>query len=546
MSDQHVSDGRSNGVAPEQHERVRGVLSGVRLVGVLTLGSRVLGLVRDVGMATLFGNGAVLDAFTVAFRIPNLARRLFGEGALSTALIPALTQEMERRGKPAAWQLASCVVTLVGTFLLLVTILLELGLHWLARTPLGPEARLLLDLTAILLPYLVVICLAAQFGAVLHTLGHFTWPALLPILLNVGWIAALWLLLPQLSGAQTKIRTLSATIVVLGGLQLAVLFIPLRRYGFRFGFRWERTGGRALQVLVGMVPIVFGLSVTQLNSLCDSLIAWGFAAPEATVGGVGRGWWPLESGTASALYFGQRLYQFPVGVFGVALGTVLFPLLSRHAARGDRQLLREDLELGLRLVLAIGLPASAGLVLLAAPITSLLFRYGAFDLQDAEQTSRMIAAYGCGVWAYCGLLIAHRGLYALGDRLTPTRIGVRIVLLNVVLNLWLIWPLGGPALALTTAGCSALQLGLVLWCLSERLDGLDWRGLGRTAWRTAAATVTMSLVCWTTLRAVPEGDAVVVRLVRVLVPAAASVGVYFVAAAVLGVDDLWRLLPGRK
>ncbi|HID20897.1 MAG TPA: hypothetical protein EYP14_00645, partial [Planctomycetaceae bacterium] len=190
------------------------LFAGVRLVGLLTLASRVLGLVRDVGMAAVFGNGAVLDAFTVAFRIPNLARRLFGEGALSTALIPVFLRESEQGGPDRAWAVASSVVTVVGVLLAGGVVLAEAGL-WAAVTliPCGPEARLLIGLAAVMLPYVLLICAAAQLGAVLQALGHFTWPALLPIILNVGWIAAIVLVTPYFVTPEAKVYALATAIV---------------------------------------------------------------------------------------------------------------------------------------------------------------------------------------------------------------------------------------------------------------------------------------------------------------------------------------------
>ncbi|NOX53627.1 MAG: hypothetical protein GXP27_04165 [Planctomycetes bacterium] len=255
------------------------LFAGVRLVSSLTLASRVLGLLRDMGMAAVFGNGAVLDAFTVAFRIPNLARRLFGEGALSTALIPVFLRESERGGPDRAWRVASSVVTVVGVLLAGGVILAETIL-WAATKliPCGIEARLLMGLAAVMLPYLLLICAAAQLGAVLQALGHFTWPALLPIILNVGWIAAIWCVTPHFTTPEAKVYALATTIVGLGLVQLVAPWPTLRRFGFRYRFDWSSTRESVTEVMRTMFPIVLGLSITQLNTLCDSLIAWGFSA----------------------------------------------------------------------------------------------------------------------------------------------------------------------------------------------------------------------------------------------------------------------------
>ena len=406
-------------------------------------------------MAMLFGNGMVMDAFSVAFRVPNLSRRLFGEGALATAFLPVFIREMEQHDKTSAWKLASAVLTLLGVTLCGVVLLGEVLLWGISSLwDIGTEGRLLIGLTAVMLPYLILICLAAQVSAVLHAFNHFTWPALLPVLLNLVWIAAIWLLAPWWESTSSQVYMIAVCILVGGCLQLLAPLPTLFRLGFRYDSAWRSAQSKVTEIGKAMGPILIGLSVTQFNTIADSLIAWGFAQPEGgplQMNLPGSPEYPVTAGTASALYFGQRMYQFPLGVFGVALGTVLFPLLSRHAERGRLDKLREDLSLGLRLVICIGLPASAGLVLLANPLTALLFQHGAFDAEDARQTANMISAYGTAVWAYCGLLIVHRGYYAVGDRKTPLYVGLAAVVLNLVLNLTLIWFLGGQGLAIATA-----------------------------------------------------------------------------------------------
>ena len=521
------------------------LFAGLRIVSLCTLLSRVLGLVRDVGMASLFGNGMVMDAFSVAFRIPNLSRKLFGEGALSTAFLPAFVREMQQSGQASAWRLASAVFTTLALALSVLVLVAELTLWGVSSVwDFGQEAELLIGLTAVMLPYLVLICLAAQVGAVLHALGHFTWPALLPVLLNVVWIAAIWFLAPQFASPTQQINALAGCIVVTGLLQLVAPLPTLWRLGFRYDRHWQSARQKVTEMTRVMLPVLVGLSVTQLNTLCDSLIAWGFSRPvgdAATTALFGVFDYPLRSGTASALYFGQRMYQFPLGVFGAALGTVLFPLLSRHAERGQLDRLRDDLTLGLRLVIVIGLPAGLGLMLLAKPLTTLLFQHGAFDSQDANQTADMISAYAIGVWAYCGLLIVHRGYYAIGDRRTPLRVAIMAVLLNLGLNLTLIWSLGGRGLALSTSVCAIVQVSACIWLLRTRLDQIDWRRLLRIACRTCIATAAMSLVCLVALQQTEPGPAFTTRLLRVFVPMLLSIVTYFAAAKLLGLDELWLL-----
>ena len=240
------------------------------------------------------------------------------------------------------------------------------------------------------------------------------------------------------------------------------------------------------------------------------------------------------------------MYQFPLGVFGLALGTVLFPLLSRHAERGHLDLLRDDLSLGLRLVIAIGLPASFGLVLLARPLTVLLFQYQSFDAEDVGQTTVMIAAYGAAVWAYCGLLIVHRGYYAVADRQTPLRVGLMAMLLNLVLNLSLIWFLGGLGLAVATAISAVFQVALVTWLIQHRVGPLDIERLWKTAMKAMTATTVMGLVCLTTIRNIPMGDTMIGRGLRVFVPIAVSIVVYLAMAKLLRMNEPWLVLGREK
>ena len=522
------------------------LFSGLRIVSLCTLASRILGLVRDMGMASLFGNGAVMDAFSVAFRIPNLARQLFGEGALATAFLPVFIGKLEQSGRRSAFELASAVLTLLAVLLGSIVIVCEAAL-WAAAQWLdvSPRTHLLLGLTAVMLPYLLFICLAAQLGALLNSFGRFAWPALLPVVLNVFWILAIWCIAPLLATSAGQVYAISAAIVIAGIAQLAAPLPTLRRLGFRFRAIWISAAPEVTAISKAMLPIVLGLSITQINTVSDSLVAWVFSQPNPETQHMslpGHPHYPLSAGTASALYFGQRIYQFPLGVFGVALGTVLFPLLARDAQSGDREGLRRNLALGLRLVIVIGVPASAGLMILARPLTALLFQHGAFSAEDARQTSGVIVGYAAGVWAYCGLLIVHRGYYAIGDRITPLRVGILAVILNLLLNLALIWPLGGPGLAYATAIAAAFQVTVVSALIQHRVGPLDWGSILRTLWKSLLATAAMAAACFIAFRFMPVGgSSLSARAVTLGVPLLASVAVYFAAAFGLGIAELQLL-----
>ena len=316
----------------------------------------------------LFGAGPVMDAFTVAFRLPNLARVLLGEGALTTAFLPIVVEEIHQRGRESAARVTWAVFLVLALILCLLVLLVEVILGLLVCcVELTPQTRLLCVLTAMLIPYVILICLAAQLSSVLNALGQFVWPALVPVVLNVVWLASVRTLIPLWTDVTQQMYATSVCVVLAGGLQLLFLLPAIRRCGFGYRNDWREALGSVQRLLREMLPVVIGLSITQLNSVVDSLVAWGFSRPEdgpAWMPLPGSPLYPLNPGTATAIYLGQRLYQFPLGVFGVALGTVLFPLLTRHAQRGEMDRLRGDLSLGIRLVLAIGLPASAGLMLI--------------------------------------------------------------------------------------------------------------------------------------------------------------------------------------
>ena len=240
------------------------------------------------------------------------------------------------------------------------------------------------------------------------------------------------------------------------------------------------------------------------------------------------------------------MYQFPLGVFGVALGTVLYPRLSRHAERQDGDLLRQDLLLGLQLVIGVGLPASLGLCLMADPLSSLLFQYGDFDVFDARQTAEMIRYYGVGVVAFMAVLILNRGFYAVGDTRTPVRIGVVIVICNLLLNLALIWWMKGKGLALATSLAAMIQSALSLWLIREKTGALDLRKLASTTLRAGFATLVMSVLIYLELQLLPVFDQFQYRLLRVLVPLVSAVLVYLYLAHVLGLTEIMTLMKSGK
>ncbi|MBX3441411.1 MAG: murein biosynthesis integral membrane protein MurJ [Planctomyces sp.] len=516
-------------------------LAGFRLVSLWTLVSRIVGFARDSAMAAAFGLGEILDAFTLAFRIPNLARSLFGEGALATAFLPAFIAERDQRGAEAAQRLTTAVCVRLLVILSALVAAAELILaaaRWLRPAPPAAYADRLLTLLAIMLPYLVLICLAALLSAVLQAQRRFGWPAALPALLNLWWLAATGLAAWWTTDGEQRIRWIAASLVIGGGLQLAAPALVLRRLGWGIDPRWRESRREANAVFRAMLPTVLATTVAQFNTVLDTLLAWWLAAPRESGG---EPW--IESGTAAALYFAQRLYQFPLGLIGVAVATVLYPVLSARAGRNDHDGLRDDLTHGLRVALSLAIPASAGLVLLAGPINRFLFLHGRFDADDALLTSRITAIYGSVVWAAVALLLVQRGFFAVGDRQTPLKTGLASVLVNVALTAVGVWLGRGVGLAMATAGSLVFHLGLSLHVMRRHRVGLAWGPFGSSLARTLGATAAMSAACLL-LRQVPGVEES--RTWGLVLPLAGGLATFAGTAWLVGLHEPWELLRGRR
>ncbi len=474
--------------------------SGFWATSLGTLASRVLGLLRDVATAALLGlgEGGVMDAFVVAFRVPNLLRRLFGEGALAASFLPVFAQQNEQ-SVSRGWQLLSVLFTWLTIGLSVLVLLGEAACFawWRFAGAGGGANAQLVGLLAVMLPYVVFICLAAQAAAALQALLAFRTPALAPVLLNVVWLAAVWLVAPRYAPDKlAQAHVIATAVLVAGALQFGVQYAALRRLGFHFDYDWRASRDAFWLVLRTTLPVALGLAVTQLNTLSDSLIAWILSSADESAQAIpwlgGDVDYPMRTGAAAAIYYGERFYQLPLGILGVAIATVIYPLLSRHAARGAVSELAGDLSQGLRLVAFTALPASVGMILIAQPATRLLFERGAFTAADAHRTAAMIACYASGVWAYCAIPVLVRGFYAVGRAATPARLGMVAVAINLALNLALIWPLAERGLAVSTAIAATVQVLLLAATFSRAIHPLRWQELAVTFAKSALATAAMS------------------------------------------------------
>jgi putative peptidoglycan lipid II flippase len=518
-----------------------------------TLASRALGLIRDIATAALLGlgEGGVMDAFVIAFRVPNLLRRVFGEGALAASFLPVFTQSREQ--SPArAWQLLSVLFAWLALVLSGLVVLGELGCAWwwMAAGD-DPAAAQLVGLLAAMLPYLVFICLAAQASAALQAMLEFRVPAVAPLLLNVVWLGAAWWVAPRYEPDKlAQAYVLAVAILLSGVLQFGVQWAALVRFGFRFDYDWRASRDEFWLIVRTTAPVALGLAVTQFNTLADSLIAWVMSATGVAPQPI---WWlgdrvnyPLETGAAAAIYYGERFYQLPVGLLGVAIATVIYPLLSKHAARNAGQELTDDLSLGLRLVTFTALPASVGMMLVAEPAARVLFERGAFTAHDAQRAAAMIACYASGVWAYCAIPVLVRGFYATGHAATPAKLGLVAVGVNLALNLTLIWPLAERGLAVSTAVAAAVQMALLAATFSRAVHPLPWRAIGGTLAKGSIATLVMCATVIAVQYLIPAGNHRATLAVQLVAAIGAGAVAFLIAAKMLGMPELGLLLRGSR
>ncbi len=461
------------------------LLKSTAVFGVLTMLSRVLGLVRDVVIAAVFGSSAATDAFFVAFKIPNFMRRLFAEGAFSQAFVPVLSATRTTEDTGAVRHLVSRTVGTLLVILLLLTVLAVLGAEYLvmlfAPGFLGnPEQfGLAVDMVRITFPYLLFISLVAAAQGVLNTYGRFGPPAFAPVLLNLVLIASAWWWAPLF---QQPVKALAAGVFVAGVAQLLFMLPFLHRLGMLAMPRWGWRDSGVRRILKLMLPAIFGSSVAQINLLVDTLLA-SF----------------LVAGSISWLYYSDRLVEFPLGVFGVALGTVILPRLSgEHAARSPERFSR-TLDWALRWAVLIAIPASVGLAVMAGPIMTTLFQYGAFGPADARAASLSLVAYSLGLLGFMMVKVLSPGYFSRQDMVTPVKIAAVSMLCNMVMSVSVVLTLrdtlfGHAGLALATGLAATINAGLLFAGLRRSRVYRPQPGWGRLWLQVALATATMAAV----------------------------------------------------
>lgn len=427
-------------------------------VGSMTFASRILGFVRDTLIARVFGAGMMTDAFFVAFKIPNLLRRISAEGAFSQAFVPILAEYKTQRSQSETHALINHVATLLGLFLIVLTIVAMLAAPWVVQVSAPGFAAdatkfdLTVDLLRITFPYILFISLVSLAGGVLNTYGNFSIPAFTPVWLNVSFIVGMLFIAPYF---ENSIRVLAWAVFVGGILQLLFQLPYLAKLGLvpRISLNLKDEGVWRILKLMG--PAVFGVSVAQISLLINTIIA-SF----------------LVSGSVSWLYFADRLMEFPTGLLGVALGTILLPSLSKSVADKNDEEYSQLLDWGLRLTFMLALPAAAALAVLAVPLVTSLFKYGAFTAHDVSMTKVALMAYSLGLLGLILVKVLAPGFYSRQNIKTPVKIAIFTLIVTQLMSVFFVFVLdfkefkhAGLALAIGLGAC--VNAGLLYYHLRK-------------------------------------------------------------------------------
>jgi putative peptidoglycan lipid II flippase len=468
------------------------LLKSASIVSMLTLASRITGLVRELLIAAAFGASATTDAFNVAFRIPNLLRRLFAEGAFSQAFVPILAETRTKQGDQATHDLVNAVGTVLFGIVGLVCVLGVVGapvLVWAMASGLkesgGFDAAVVMNRW--MFPYIGFMSLVSLSAGILNTWGRFGVPAVTPVLLNLSVIAAALFVAPQFRAHGIEpVYALAVGVMVGGALQLGVQFPALRRIGMtpRIGltlsaWRAARAHPGVGRILRQMGPAVLGVSVAQLSMLVNTQIASH-----------------LGAGAVSWLTYADRLMEFPTAMLGVALGVVLLPQLSRAQASGDKQQFSALLDWGLRLVVLLALPSAVALLLFAKPLVAVLYHYGHFNETDVRQTVLALSCYGVGLMGLIGVKVLAPGFYANQDIRTPVRIGIAVLVITQVFNAIFVPFLNQAGLALSIGLGSVVNAGWLLVGLRKAGRYQPSPGWALFALRAIGATALLGLGLW--------------------------------------------------
>ncbi|HHK4342816.1 TPA: murein biosynthesis integral membrane protein MurJ [Pseudomonas aeruginosa] len=498
------------------------LLKSLAAVSSITMLSRVLGFVRDTILARIFGAGLATDAFFVAFKLPNLLRRIFAEGAFSQAFVPILAEYKNQQGEEATRTFIAYVSGLLTLVLALVTALGILAAPWViwvtapgfADTP--EKFALTTDLLRVTFPYILLISLSSLAGAILNTWNRFSVPAFVPTLLNVAMIGFALFLTPYFD---PPVMVLGWAVLAGGLLQLLYQLPHLRKIGMLVLPRLNLRDSGVWRVMKLMLPAILGVSVSQISLIINTIFASFLAA-----------------GSVSWMYYADRLMELPSGVLGVALGTILLPMLAKTYSNKDRHEYSRLLDWGLRLCFLLVLPCSLALAILAEPLTVSLFQYGKFTTVDAAMTQRALVAYSVGLLGIILVKVLAPGFYAQQNIRTPVKIALFTLVSTQLMNLAFIGPLQHAGLALSIGLAACLNAGLLYWQLRKQLLYLPQPGWAKFLVKLVVAVLAMSAVLLATMHWLPawEQGAMLERFLRLGLLVVAGLLAYFGMLALLG------------
>jgi len=516
------------------------------LISIATLASRVLGVARESVLASYFGASAAMDAYNVAFRVPNILRDLFAEGAMTAAFVPAFTRTIQQRGREHAWRLGNLVI---NALLVITGVIAIVGIVFAApiTSLIAPKfaavpgkLELTTLLTQVMLPFLTTVAVAVAMMGMLNSLHRFFIPSLSPAMFNLATIACAIVLVPVMRRLGWPPIMAIAIGTLLGGLgQMIIQWPILRREGFRYQALFDFKDPELRQILRMMGPGTLGVAAVNINVLVNTYLA------------------AAQEGAVSWLGYAFRLMYLPIGLFGVSIATAALPDLSRHAAAADDAAIRRGVSSALRLMLMLNVPAMIGLMVLAEPIVALLYERGRFTAADTQATAAALRFYAPGLIGYSVVKIASPTFYSLGNSRTPVIVSVTSVTVNLILNILLVRVLGFRGLALGTAIAALFNAAALLWLLRARLGGIEGRRVTVALVKIAAAAAVMGAVAalaWPRLVAALPGSGETMRAMRVAIAIGGAVIALIVSARLLRIEEfteatgriLRRVLPARR
>jgi putative peptidoglycan lipid II flippase len=519
------------------------------LISIATLTSRLLGLVREAVLARYFGASASMqmDAYNVAFRVPNLLRDLFAEGAMTAAFVPAFTRTIAGQGREQAWRLGNQVINaliLITGALVVVGVLLA-GPITTAMVPeysrIPGKLELTTDLTRIMLPFLTMVAVAVAMMGMLNSLHRFFIPSLAPAMFNVATILSVIAFVPlaEYLGIQPIMAVALGTL--LGGIgQVIVQWPTLRKEGFRYRLATRFDSPELRNVFRMMIPGTLGVAAVNINVLVNTYLAH-----------------ELEQGAVSWLGFAFRIMYLPIGLFGVSIATAALPDVSRQAAAEDLAAIRRTVSGAVRMMLMLNVPAFVGLVALAGPIVALIFQRGEFSTYDTQATATVLMFYAPGLIGYSAVKIASPTFYSLRDSRTPVVVSVLSVAANLVMNIVFVRRLGVGGLALGTSLAALFNAGALLWLLRRRIGGLEGGRVAIAFIKITMASIVMGVVAMTAshwLEGAMPGDGELQKAIRVFTAIGLGIVVLVAAARLLRIEEfteattrvMRRVLPAKR